>query len=67
MVSGMRSLNVALTAAMVIGEALRQTDDPLDPGAEWVMPAAGVADGPELGNGQPAEMYRTAPKFLQRG
>ncbi len=49
------------------GEALRQTDEALAADAEWVMPAGGVGDGPELGNGQPAEMYRTAPKFLQRG
>jgi hypothetical protein len=49
------------------GEALRQTDDPLGLGAEWVMPSGGVTEGPELGDGQPAEMYRTAPKFLQRG
>lgn len=49
------------------GEAFRQTDGALTAGAEWVMPSGGVMDGPELGNGQPAEMYRTAPKFLQRG
>jgi hypothetical protein len=49
------------------GEALRQTDEQLTASAEWVMPAGGVMDGLELGNGQPAEMYRTAPKFLQRG
>lgn len=49
------------------GEALRQTDETLALDAEWVMPAGGVGDGAELGNGQPAEMYRTAPKFLQRG
>jgi hypothetical protein len=49
------------------GEALRQTVEALTPDAEWVMPAGGVVDGQELGNGQPAEMYRTAPKFLQRG
>jgi hypothetical protein len=49
------------------GEALRQTNVPLIEGAEWVMPLGGIVDGPELGNGQPAEMYRTAPKFLQRG
>ena len=49
------------------GEAFRQTDEPLMAGAEWVMPLSGVGDGQELGNGQSAEMYRTAPKFLQRG
>jgi hypothetical protein len=49
------------------GEALRQTDEALNLGADWVMPAGGWLDGPELGDGQPAEMYRTAPKFLQRG
>lgn len=49
------------------GEALRQTNEPLAAGAEWVMPPGGVIDGPALGDGQSAELYRTAPKFLQRG
>lgn len=49
------------------GEALRQTAEALSADAEWVMPVGGVASGQELGNGQPAEMYRTAPKFVQRG
>jgi hypothetical protein len=53
--------------ASVSPGGFRQTDESLTAGAEWVMPAGGVMDGPELGNGQPAEMYRTAPKFLQRG
>jgi hypothetical protein len=47
--------------------AIRQTAAPLSVGASWVMPSGGLVDGPEIGNGQPAEMYRTAPKFLQRG
>lgn len=49
------------------GVALRQTADPLNAGASWTMSIGGVVDGPELGNGQQAELYRTAPKFLQRG
>ena len=49
------------------GVAIRQTANPLDVGDSWVMPVGGVVDGTELGSGQPAEMYRTAPKFLQRG
>lgn len=49
------------------GIAKRQTESPLATGAEWVMPTSGVVEGPDLGNGQPAEMFRTAPKFLQRG
>ncbi len=49
------------------GVAIRQTANPLGVGDSWVMPVGGVVDGLELGSGQPAEMYRTAPKFLQRG
>ena len=49
------------------GEALLQNPDPLPAGAPWVMPETGMAAGAALGDGQPADMFLTAPRYLQRG
>ncbi len=49
------------------GEALRQSESPLALGSSWTMPAGGLSQGAEIGGGQTAELFRTAPRFLQRG
>ncbi len=49
------------------GEALRQADDPLPLDSAWTMPAGGFVQGAEIGSGQAPDLFRTAPRFLQRG
>ena len=49
------------------GQAWRQNETPLPLGASWTMPETGPAAGPALGDGQRPEVFRTAPRYLQRG
>jgi hypothetical protein len=49
------------------GEALLQNTGALVLGEAWVMPETGVAAGAPIGDGQPADMFLTAPRYLQRG
>jgi hypothetical protein len=49
------------------GEALLQNEEPLALGVAWVMPETGVEAGAAIGDGQPADMFLTAPRYLQRG
>ena len=54
-------------AGQARGEALRQNVDVIDLGEAWVMPETGVENGAPIGDGQPADMFLTAPRYLQRG
>ncbi len=49
------------------GEATQQNSQPLTLGQAWIMPAAGLAAGAAPGGGQEPDVYRTVPRFLQRG
>ncbi len=49
------------------GEALRQNEQPLELGQPWTMPDTGFVAGDEIGDGQAPDMFRTAPRYLQRG
>lgn len=48
-------------------EATKQNASPIDGASEWVMPASGLIEGAGLGNGQEPDLFRTVPRFLQRG
>lgn len=54
-------------AGSASGEAFRQNTDVLDVGSAWVMPESGLVSGVEVGDGQLPEVFRTVPRFLQRG
>ena len=49
------------------GVAVRQGSEALDLGAAWVMPGTGLTDGEPIPDGQPPEVFKTVPRFLQRG
>lgn len=49
------------------GGESRQNAQPLALGQPWVMPAGGVVTGMAVGTGQDPDLYRTVPRFLQRG
>lgn len=49
------------------GEALLQNSDPLNLGEAWIMPETGLEAGAPIGDGQAADMFLTAPRYLQRG
>jgi hypothetical protein len=49
------------------GEVFRQNPDLLELGSAWVMPEGGLVSGVKVGNGQLPEVFRTVPRFLQRG
>jgi len=49
------------------GEVFRQTTAMLEVGTAWVMPESGLVSGVRVGDGQLAEVFRTVPRFLQRG
>lgn len=49
------------------GEALLQNDQPLGLTEVWTMPESGYVVGREIGDGQAADLFRTAPRYLQRG
>ena len=48
-------------------ELTRQNSEPLDLGSAWVIPGSGLAVGEPLGSGQQAGIFKTVPRFLQRG
>ncbi len=49
------------------GEAVRQNAEMLEVGSAWVMPESGLVSGAKAGEGQLPEVFRTVPRFLQRG
>jgi hypothetical protein len=49
------------------GGATRQNSAPLETGQSWVMPATGLVAGAAAGNGQEPDLFKTLPRFLQRG
>jgi len=49
------------------GELTKQNSQPLTLGQAWVMPAPGLAVGAAMGTGQQPDLYRTVPRFIQRG
>jgi hypothetical protein len=49
------------------GEALLQNASPLSLGEAWTMPETGLEASAPIGDGQPADMFLTAPRYLQRG
>jgi hypothetical protein len=49
------------------GEVFRQNTDVLELGVAWVMPESGLVSGVKSGDGQLPELFRTVPRFLQRG
>ncbi len=50
------------------GTWIQQNSTPLALGTAWVMPATGlVGTGAAAGSGQEADLYRTVPRFVQRG
>jgi hypothetical protein len=49
------------------GEVFRQNADALELGTAWVMPENGLVSGVKVGEGQLPEVFRTVPRFLQRG
>jgi hypothetical protein len=49
------------------GEVYRQNTEALEVGAAWVMPESGLVGGVRVGEGQLPEVFRTVPRFLQRG
>jgi hypothetical protein len=49
------------------GAATRQNSALLDPGQAWVMPATGLVTGAPPENGQEPDLFKTVPRFLQRG
>ena len=48
-------------------ELTKQNNEPLDLGAAWVVPEAGLVSGKPLGSGQEPAAFKTVPRFLQRG
>jgi hypothetical protein len=49
------------------GEVFRQNSEALEAGSAWVMPEGGLVSGAAVGDGQLPEVFRTVPRFLQRG
>ena len=49
------------------GETTLQNTDPLDLETAWVMPDSGLASGSPIEDGQLPEVFKTLPRFLQRG
>jgi len=63
--SGAAKWNVYAGSAS--GQLARQNALPLDLGVPWIMPATGLAAGAAPGDGQQPDLYKTIPRFLQRG
>ncbi len=49
------------------GEEKKQNSAPLALGQAWVMPGAGVVAGAGPGAGQEPDVFKTVPRFIQRG
>jgi hypothetical protein len=49
------------------GAVTRQNVTPLAVGTVWVIPPSGMIAGEALGTGQQADLFKTAPRFVQRG
>jgi hypothetical protein len=63
--AGVTGWNVYVGGAS--GEEARQNSGPLALGTPWVMPDTGLAAGPAVGQGQEPELFKSVPKFVQRG
>ncbi len=50
-----------------MGSVARQNATPLGLTESFVVPTVGALAGELIGDGQPPELFRTAPRFLQRG
>jgi len=62
---GIAGWNVYIGASS--GAITRQNSAPLTPGAAWIQPETGLIAGEPLGDGQPPDLFKTVPRFLQRG
>jgi hypothetical protein len=62
---GVSGWNVYVGASS--GEVFRQNPEPLELGTAWVLPESGLVPGEKVGEGQLPEVFRTVPRFLQRG
>lgn len=51
----------------VSGNVTRQNPSPLPLFTPWVTPMSGLVEGSPLGEGQAPQVFRTVPRFLQRG
>jgi hypothetical protein len=49
------------------GGGVRQNGPPLTPGQAWTLPGAALAAGTAVGTGQQPDLFRTVPRFVQRG
>jgi hypothetical protein len=49
------------------GEWTKQNSAALTLGQAWVMPASGLVAGAAVGTGQEPDVFRTVPRFVQRG
>jgi hypothetical protein len=49
------------------GSATRQNGSPLDLSQPWIVPATGLVVGEPTGDGQEPDLFRTVPRFIQRG
>ena len=63
--AGVTGWNVYVGAAS--GDTTLQNTDPLDPETAWVMPDSGLVAGSSIEDGQLPEVFKTLPRFLQRG
>jgi hypothetical protein len=54
-------------AGVASGEVFRQNGEVIELGTPWVMPESGLVSGEKVGEGQLPEVFRTVPRFLQRG
>jgi len=49
------------------GALTRQNTVSIDTGTAWVPPESGLVAGEELGSGQAPDLFKTIPRFAQRG
>lgn len=54
-------------AGTASGGETKQNASLLDPVQPWIVPATGLVAGAAPGNGQEPDLYKTIPRFLQRG
>ena len=49
------------------GAVTRQNAEPIAVGTAWILPELGLVVGEELGLGQAPDLFKTVPRFSQRG
>jgi hypothetical protein len=54
-------------AGAASGGGARQNSQPLTLGQAWTLPGVALAAGTAVGTGQPPDLFRTVPRFVQRG